>query len=103
MLRRGQHPVEQRQRAGLVERLVQVAALRALDTRRTTALARTAAQQLRGVLGPAGEDVEAALGDPDATRVAVVDEDRRPTGLEVQVRREARQCPSGRTSPRGEA
>src|SRR6185312_7203937 len=40
MLRRSQHPVEQREGAGLVQRLVQVAALRALDARRAAALAR---------------------------------------------------------------
>src|SRR5215210_1107782 len=88
MLRAAQHPLEERQRAGLVEGLVQVAALRALDARRAAALARTAAQELRGVLCPALEDVEAALGDPDAAGVAVVDEDRRPPRLEVKVGRE---------------
>src|SRR6186997_2281352 len=56
MLRRGQHPVEHRERAGLVEWLVQVAALRALHAGRTTPLAGAGAQQLRGVLGPALED-----------------------------------------------
>src|SRR4029078_4455344 len=78
----------------LVEWPVQVPALRALDARGTTPLARAAAQELRGVLGPALEDVEAALGDPDAARVAVADEDRRPPRLEVEVGREAADVPA---------
>ena len=65
MLRRGQHPVEQRQRAGLVERLVQVAALRTLDARRAAALAGAALEQPNGVGDPALELGEAALGDAD--------------------------------------
>src|SRR5256885_10553438 len=39
-LTRGQHAIEQRERAGLVERLVQVAALRALHAGRAASLAR---------------------------------------------------------------
>src|SRR6478672_11304881 len=94
MLRRGQHPVEERERPGLVERLVQVPALRALDARRAAALAWAATEQLRGVGRPALEHVEAALGDADAAGVAVVDEDRRAAGLEVEVRREAADVPA---------
>src|SRR4051812_21705471 len=70
---RGEHPAQEAEGARLVERLVEVAALRALDAGRAAALARTALQQLRRVRGPALEDLEAALGDPDAARVAVVD------------------------------
>ena len=43
---------------------------------------------------PVGEAVEAALGDPDAARVALVDEDRRQAGLLVDVRREPADVPA---------
>ena len=46
------------------------------------------------VADPALELVVAALSDPDAARVAVVDEDRRAAGLEVEVRREAADVPA---------
>ena len=80
--------------AGLVEHVVQVAALRRLDAGRAAALARAAGDHLRGVRDPALERLEAARGDPDAAGVAVVDEDRRPAGLEVDVRREAADVPA---------
>ena len=38
--------------------------------------------------------LEAALGDPDPAGVAVVDEDRRPAGLRVDVRGEAADVPA---------
>src|SRR4051794_34045184 len=85
---RVEHPVEQREGAGLVQRLVEVPALRALHARRAAALARTPREQACGVLDPPLEDVEAALRDPDAAGVAVVDEDRRLSCLVVQVGRE---------------
>jgi hypothetical protein len=94
-----EHPPQECQGAGLVERLVQVAALRALHAGGTAALAGAAGEQLRGVLGPPVEGLETPLGDADAARVAVVDEDRRPPGLEVEGWSRARRCPSGRTSP----
>ena len=81
-------------RAGLVEHVVQVAALRALDARRAAVGARAAGDHPRRVGDPALELLEAALGDPDAAGVAVVDEDRRPAGLGVEVRREAADVPA---------
>ena len=60
-------------------------------------------EQLRGVLDPALELLEAALGDADAARVAVVDEDRRAPGLRGGGSSRGRRCPSGRTSPRAAA
>src|SRR5881398_2546125 len=89
-----QHSLEQREGAGLVERLVQVPALRALHAGGTTVLARAAVQQLGRVRDPALERIEAALGDADAARVAVVDKDRRRAGLEMQIRREAADVPA---------
>src|SRR5688500_17117623 len=89
-----EHAFEELERAGLVQRLVQVPALRRLDARGAAVLARAAGEQLRGVADPAFEDVEAALRDPDAARVAVVDEDRRAAGLEMDVRREPADVPA---------
>ena len=88
------HPAEQRQRAVLVEVLVEVAALRALDAGRAAALARAALEQPHGVGDPALELLEAALGDADAARVPVVDEDGRRAGVRVDVRREAADVPA---------
>ena len=56
-------------------------------------LARAAVEEPFGVGHPALELVEPALGDPDAARVPVVDEDRRPAGLEVEIRREPADVP----------
>src|SRR5439155_26782955 len=70
-----QHPLEQGERAGLVERFVQVAALRALDARGAAEQAWAAGQHPRRVLDPALEGLEAALRDPDTAGMAVVDED----------------------------
>ena len=78
----------------LVERLVEVPALRALDARRAPGRARAALQQAGRVLDPVLEAIEPALGDPDAAGVAVVDEDRRAAGLVVEVRREAADVPA---------
>src|SRR5690348_11721602 len=88
------HPRQQRQRAGLVEELVEVAALRALDAGRAAALARTAGEKLHRVGDPALELLEAASGDADAAGVTVVDEDGRRAGVEVEVRREAADVPA---------
>src|SRR4029079_17064035 len=82
-----EQPPQQRQRARLVEEVVQVAAFRALHARRAAGLARAALEQPRRVLDPALDPLEAALGDPDPAGVAVVDEDRRPAGLRMDVRR----------------
>src|SRR5207253_3955052 len=85
---------QERERAGLVEELVEVAALRALDARRAAALARAALEQPHRVGHPAVELLEAARGDADAAGVAVVDEDGRCTGVEMEVRREAADVPA---------
>ena len=97
-----EHALEERPRAGLVERLVEVAALRALDARGAARGARAALEQRDRVLDPVLEAVEAALGDPDAARVAVVDEDRRAAGLVVDVRREAADVPAVAHRPQRE-
>src|SRR5437868_185707 len=97
---RREHTAQQRECPGLVEELVEIAALGALDARGTAALAGTAGEKLCRVGDPPLELVEAARRDLDAARVSVVDEDRRRSGVEVEVRREAARCPSGRTSPR---
>src|SRR5439155_22618872 len=89
-----EHSLEERERPGLVERLVQVAALRALHAGGASVLAGAAGEELRRVAGPALEGLEAALGDPDPAGVAVVDEDRRRTGLEVEIRREPADVPA---------
>src|SRR5207253_1740591 len=78
---RSREPREERERAGLVEHVVQIAALRALDARRAAVDARAAADHARRVGDPALELLEAALGDPHAARVAVVDEYRGPARL----------------------
>ena len=91
---RRDHPSQQRHRPGLVEHLVEVAALRALHARRAAVRARAALEHARGVLDPALEGVEAALGDADAAGVAVVDEDGRAVGLEVDVGREPADVPA---------
>ena len=57
-------------------------------------VAGAASEQPCGVPDPALELLEAALGDPDAARVAVVDEDGRPPGLRVEVRREPADVPA---------
>src|SRR5262245_31241083 len=88
------HPAKQLQGAVLVERLVQVPALRGLHARRAAVVARAALQQSRGVGRPALEGFEASFRDPDTARVPVVDEDRRLPGLEVEVRREAADVPA---------
>src|SRR5215470_11930424 len=60
------HPRQEFEGSGLVEELVQVAALRALDARGAAALARAAGEQLDRVCDPALELVEAARRDADA-------------------------------------
>src|SRR4029079_11023129 len=89
-----EHPAEQLERARLVEHVVQVAALRRLDARRTAVLAGAALDHIRGVSPPALASLEAARGDSDATGMAVVDEDRRAAGLEVDVGRETADVPA---------
>ena len=61
------------------------------------------ASMLRRVGDPALELLEAALGDADAARVAVVDEDRRAERSAGAGWSRGRRCPSGRTSPRAAA
>src|SRR3954468_243869 len=88
-----EHAPEECESSGLVEEVVQVAALRALDAGGAAGFARAAGDQARGVVDPRLEDVEAALRDADAAHVAVVDEHRRAQRLRVQVRREAADVP----------
>src|SRR5438045_2172174 len=88
------HPRQQRERAGLVEEFVEVAALRALDARGAAALAGAAREELGRVGDPALELLEAPGGDADAARVAVVDEDGGRAGVEVEVRREPADVPA---------
>ena len=78
----------------LVERLVEVAALRALHAGGAAVLARALADQPGGVGDQALELVVAAAGDPDPAGVAVVDEDRRQAGLEVDVGGEPADVPA---------
>src|SRR5919201_837981 len=88
------HPPEESQCAVLVEPLVQVAALGALDAGWAAVRARAALEQLDGVRDPAFEALEAARRDADAAGVAVVDEDRRAARLVMDVRREAADVPA---------
>src|SRR5258708_12433474 len=87
-------PREEQKSTRLVEHVVQVAALRALDTRGAAVAARAAADHRRRVCNPALELVETALGDPDTAGMAVVDEHRWATGLGMDARREAADVPA---------
>src|SRR5580765_4609522 len=93
-LARFRHALQQCQGSGLVEPLVEVAALRALDTGRAAVLAGAALEHADGVGDPAFELVEAALGDADPSGVPVVDEDRGLAGVLVDVRRQAADVPA---------
>src|SRR5881397_1640268 len=101
-LPRIRHPRQKCEGSGLVEELVEVAALRALDAGRAAALAGTALEQRDRVGHPALELGEAALGDPDAAGVAVVDEDGRRSGVEVEVGGEAADVPAVAHCPQGQ-
>src|SRR5215475_9411954 len=79
------HPCQKFEGTGLVEELVEVAAFRALDARGAAALARAAGEELHGVGDPSLELVEAAGRNAHAARVAVVDEDRRCTRVQVEI------------------
>src|SRR5215211_907382 len=96
------HPLQQRPRAALVEQFVEIAALRRLHAGGAAVLAWTPGEQPLGVRDPSLEDLEAALGDADASRVAVVDEHGRPPGLEVDVRGEAADVPAVAHRPQGQ-
>ena len=78
----------------LVQRLVEVAALGALHAGGAAGLAGALGDQPLGVAEQALELLVAAQGDPDPARMAVVDEDRRAAGLEVDVGREAADVPA---------
>src|SRR6185312_10978565 len=67
-----QHALEERKRACLVEKVVQVPAFRRLDARRAAALAGAAGEERRRVSDPALDLVEPAAGDAHAARMAVV-------------------------------
>src|ERR1051325_4690822 len=78
------HPLQQRSRSGLVERLVEVAAFRARDAGGTPRLAGAPGEHRHRVRPPACEAVESSLRQADAAGMAVVDEDRRCSGLKVE-------------------
>ena len=84
----------QLQRPLLVQRFVEVAALGALHAGGAAGLAGALGDQPLGVAEQALELLVAAQGDPDPAGVAVVDEDRRAAGLEVDVGREAADVPA---------
>src|SRR6478609_4999484 len=88
------HALQEQLRGLLVEHLVQVPALRALDAGGAAVRARAPREQVRRVRDPPREAVEPTLGDADAARVAVVDEHGGEPGLEVEVRREAADVPA---------
>src|SRR5262252_6833048 len=88
------HPRQKCEGSGLVEVFVEVAALGTLDAGRAPVLTWAAGEELDRVGDPPLELVEAAGRDTDAAGVPVVDEDRRRTGVEVQVGREAADVPA---------
>src|SRR4029077_15608164 len=88
------HQAHQLQRARLVQGFVEVAALGALHAGGAAGLAGALGDQARGVAEQALELLVAALGDADAAGVAVVDEDGRAAGLEVDVGGEAADVPA---------
>src|SRR4051812_22490655 len=90
----GEHPAHHLERARLVERLVEVAALRRLHARRAARLARALCDERVRIAHQGLEAQEPLAGDPDAAGVAVVDEDRRPPGLRVEVRRQPADVPA---------
>src|SRR5688572_27673580 len=71
-----QHDVEQPHGAGLVQRLVAVAALGRLDAGRAAARALAGGDRLPGRPQPVGAADPALLGEARAARVPVVHEDR---------------------------
>src|SRR5690606_10619556 len=91
---RREHPAHQLERARLVQRLVEVAALGALHAGGAAALAGALADEASGAAHQPLEALVAAPGDPDAAGVAVVDEDRGAAGLQVDVGREAADVPA---------
>jgi hypothetical protein len=81
-----EHPRQQRGGPGLVEGLVPVAALGGLDARGAPVGTSAPLDDLqRGGEVPVGHLVP-EFGDPGAARVAVVDEDRRPTRVRLKHR-----------------
>ena len=91
--------LEQLERAGLVERLVQVAALGRLDARRAAVLARAAGEQLRRVARPSPRRRRSRARRSRRRRSGR--RRRRPSAGRSGSGRwsRARRCPSGRTSP----
>src|SRR5579875_3152222 len=76
---------QQRERAALGERFVEVPALRRLHAGGAAVGARAALKQLCCALAELLEALEGGLRQPHATGVAVVEEDRRTAGLRVGV------------------
>ena len=79
--------------AGLVERLVAVAALGRVHARRAAVGALAGDDRLPGHPQPASGDVVAAFGEPGPAGVAVVHEHRQPAGVGVQCGRDAADVP----------
>ena len=94
-----QHSCHHLERAGLGQRLVEVAALGRLHARRAARLARALADEPVRVLDEHVEVAKALQRDPDAARVPVVDEDRRAARSAGGSSSTGRRCPSGRTWP----
>ena len=92
--RRPEEHVQESDRAGLVERVVAVAALRRLHARGAAVVAATRRDRLPGRPQPVGRGVEAALGEPGTARVAVVHEDGEPAGVGVQRGRDPADVPA---------
>src|SRR5215213_3865069 len=89
-----EHPRHDLERPRLVERLVEVAALRRLHARRAARLARALADEPVRVADERVEADEPLARDPDPAGVTVVDEDRRPPGLGMEVRRQPADVPA---------
>ena len=93
-----EHHVEHRHRAGLVEWGVAVAALGRLHARRAAGPALAVDDRRAGGRQPGHEHGMAALGEPCAARVAVVDEDGRRSRCAGGRASTSRRCPTGRRS-----
>src|SRR3954452_21158634 len=90
----GEHPPHHLERARLIERLVEVAALRRLHARRAARLARALGDERVRIADQRLEAQEPLARDAHPAGVAVVDEDRRPPGLRVEVRRQPADVPA---------
>ena len=93
------HRPQEPRGGGLVERLVEVAALRRLHAGRAAALAACTRPRSRAASATrSSKRSTPRRGEPDAAGVAVVDEDRRRGRSADGGSSTGRRCPSGRTS-----